>query len=50
MVADYVQETNNHVLYRVTPVFEGDNLLAAGVLMEGYSVEDDGDGLSLIHI
>ena len=43
MVADYVQETNNHVLYRVTPVFEGDNLLAAGVLMEGYSVEDDGD-------
>ena len=31
MVADYVQETNNHVLYRVTPVFEGDNLLAAGV-------------------
>ena len=39
MVADYVQETNNHVLYRVTPVFEGDNLLAAGVLMEGYSVE-----------
>lgn len=45
MVADYVQETNNHVLYRVTPVFEGDNLLAAGVLMEGYSVEDDGDGI-----
>ena len=45
MVADYVQETNSHVLYRVTPVFEGDNLLAAGVLMEGYSVEDDGDGI-----
>lgn len=42
MVADYVQETNNHVLYRVTPVFEGENLLASGVLMEGYSVEDEG--------
>lgn len=38
MVADYVQETNNHVLYRVTPIFEGENLLASGVLMEGYSV------------
>ena len=42
MVADYVKETNNHVLYRVTPIFENDNLLASGVLMEGYSVEDDG--------
>ncbi len=42
MVADYVQETNNHVLYRVTPIFEGENLLASGVLMEGYSVEDEG--------
>ena len=41
-VADYVQQTGNHVLYRVTPVFEGDNLLASGVLMEGYSVEDSG--------
>ena len=41
MVADYVQSTNNHVLYRVTPVFEGDNLLATGVLMEGLSVEDN---------
>lgn len=37
MVADYVQETNNHILYRVTPIFDGDNLLATGVLMEGYS-------------
>ena len=45
MVADYVKATNNHVLYRVTPIFEGDNLLASGVLMEGYSVEDNGDGI-----
>ena len=44
-VADYVQQAGNHVLYRVTPVFEGDNLLASGVLMEGYSVEDNGDGI-----
>lgn len=44
-VADYVQQTGNHVLYRVTPVFEGDNLLASGVLMEGYSVEDNGTGI-----
>ena len=46
MVADYIQETNNHVLYRVTPIFEGDNLVADGVLMEGYSVEDKGSGIS----
>jgi len=45
MVADYIKETNNHVLYRVTPVFEGDNLLATGVLMEAYSVEDNGEGI-----
>lgn len=45
MVADYIQETNNHVLYRVTPIFEGNNLLASGVLMEGYSVEDTGDDI-----
>ncbi|MBM6724282.1 DNA/RNA non-specific endonuclease [Pseudoflavonifractor phocaeensis] len=44
-VADYVQETNNHVLYRVTPIFEGDNLLASGVVMEAKSVEDDGTGV-----
>ena len=37
---------NNHVLYRVTPIFEGNNLLANGVLMEGYSVEDKGAGVS----
>lgn len=46
MVADYIQETDNHVLYRVTPIFEGNNLLANGVLMEGYSVEDKGAGVS----
>lgn len=45
MVADYVKETGNHVLYRVSPVFEGDDLLAYGVLMEGFSVEDRGDGV-----
>ena len=45
MVADYVQETENHVLYRVTPVFEGDNLVASGVVMEDWSVEDEGDGI-----
>lgn len=45
MVADYVKETGNHVLYRVTPLFDGNNLLATGVQMEGYSVEDEGDGI-----
>lgn len=45
MVADYIKETNNHVLYRVTPVFDGDNLLASGVQMEAQSVEDNGDGI-----
>ncbi len=42
MVADYVDETGNHVMYRVTPVFFDDNLVACGVLLEAYSVEDDG--------
>lgn len=45
MIADYVKETKNHVAYRVTPIFDGDNLIANGVLMEGYSIEDDGDGV-----
>ena len=45
LVADYVKETENHVLYRVTPLFDEDNLVAHGVLMEGYSVEDDGEGV-----
>ena len=46
MVADYVKETDNHTLYRVTPIFTGDNLLADGVLMEAESVEDNGEGIS----
>lgn len=45
LVADYVKETGNHVLYRSTPVFEGDNLVASGVVMEALSVEDDGEGV-----
>ena len=45
MVADYVKETGNHVLYRVTPIYDGDNLVASGVLMEAYSVEDQGEGI-----
>lgn len=45
LVADYVKETGNHVLYRVTPIFGGDNLVAFGVQMEGYSIEDNGDGV-----
>lgn len=49
MVADYVKETENHVLYRVTPIFEGDNLVASGVQMEGMSVEDKGEGI-LFHV
>ena len=46
MIADYIDETDNHVLYRVTPIFRGDNLLASGVQMEAYSVEDKGKGVS----
>lgn len=45
MVAGYVEETENHVLYRVTPVFEGTNLLASGVKLEAFSVEDEGEGI-----
>lgn len=45
MVADYIEETGNHVLYRVTPIFEGDNLVASGVEMEALSVEDNGEGI-----
>lgn len=45
MVADYIKETGNHVLYRVTPIFDGDNLLASGVQMEAMSVEDNGEGI-----
>ena len=45
MIADYVKETENHVMYRVTPIYSGNNLVPSGVLMEGYSVEDEGDGI-----
>lgn len=44
-VADYVKKTDNHVLYRVTPIFESDNLLAKGVEMEALSIEDNGKGV-----
>ena len=45
MVADYIKDTGNHVLYRATPIFEGDNLVASGVLLEGLSIEDNGEGI-----
>ena len=45
MIANYVKETGNHVMYRVTPIFEGGNLLASGVQLEAYSVEDNGNGI-----
>ena len=44
-VAEYVKTTNNHVLYRVTPIFYEQDLVSRGVLMEGYSVEDSGAGI-----
>ena len=44
-VATYINKTNNHVLYRATPIYEGDNLLANGVLLEALSVEDNGAGI-----
>ena len=44
-VATCVKKSGNHVMYRVTPIFEGENLLASGVLMEAYSVEDAGAGV-----
>ncbi len=40
-----MEETENHVLYRVTPIFDGDNLVASGVQMEAFSVEDEGEGV-----
>lgn len=46
MIADYIKETENHVLLRVTPIFVGNELVARGVIMEAYSVEDEGDGIS----
>ena len=44
-VHNYIEDTGNHVMYRVTPIYDGDNLVASGVLMEGYSVEDSGEGI-----
>ena len=44
-VANYVETTENHVRYRVTPVFEGNNMVASGAYMEGFSIEDNGEGL-----
>lgn len=46
MVADYIKETGNHVLYRVTPIYDGKNLVASGVQMEAESVEDEGEGIT----
>ena len=45
MVAEYAHQTGNHVLYRVTPIFEGENLLASGVQIEAKSVEDNGESV-----
>lgn len=45
MVTDFVKKTDFHVLYRVTPIFEGDNLVASGVQMEARSIEDNGEGI-----
>ena len=45
MVADYIRETGNHVAYRITPIYNGSDLVASGVQMEAYSVEDDGEGI-----
>ena len=45
MVADYIKETDNHVAYRITPIYDGNDLVAKGVQMEAYSVEDDGEGI-----
>ena len=45
MVADYVKETGNHVMYRVTPLYAGNNLVASGCRLEGWSVEDNGEGV-----
>lgn len=44
-VAEYVRTTSNHVLYKATPIYEGDNLLASGIQLEAYSIEDKGEGL-----
>ena len=45
ILLDYIESSSNHVLYRVTPVFEGNNLVAKGVLMEAKSMEDNGNDI-----
>ena len=45
MVADYIKETGDHVAYRITPIYEGNNLLASGVQMEAYSIGDKGESI-----
>ncbi len=45
MIADYIKETNHHVLYRVTPIYQGDDLVASGIQLEARSVEDGGEGI-----
>lgn len=45
MIADYIKETNNHVMLRVTPIFKATDLVCTGVLMEAFSVEDNGEGI-----
>lgn len=45
MVADYIKETGDHVAYRITPIYEGNNLLASGVQMEAYSIGDKGEAI-----
>ncbi len=47
MVADYIKDTGNHVMYRATPMFDGNNLVASGVHLEAYSVEDEGEGICI---
>lgn len=44
-VADYVEDSKNHVMYRVTPIYNGLDFVARGVLMEAFSVEDNGRGI-----
>ena len=45
MVLDHIKDTGNHVMYRVTPLYDGNNLVATGVLMEAWSVEDEGESI-----
>ena len=44
-VTEYIKKTNNHVLYRVREIYDGDNLLASGIQMEVLSIEDNGKGI-----